>query len=166
MDRERHLARELRMELRERPRIGVIGAGSPSPEDLLRAEEVGRLVGAAGAILVCGGLGGVMEAAARGAREAGGFTMGLLPGTDHRAANPHIQLGVATGLGHARNALVAQNADVLIAVGGHYGTLSEIALGKVYGRPVVGLGSWKIDGVLEVTTAAAAVRQALELAAR
>jgi uncharacterized protein (TIGR00725 family) len=154
------------MEVRERIRIGVIGAGSPPPEDLARATTVGRLIGEAGAVLICGGLGGVMAAAAAGAAAAGGLTIGILPGEERADASPHIQVAIATGLGHARNALVALNADVLIAIGGRYGTLSELALGQVYGRPVLGLCSWEVEGVLLVATPEEAVQRALALARR
>jgi len=141
--------------------IGVIGAGRASAAGLEAAEEVGRLVAEAGAVLVCGGLGGVMEAACRGARRAGGFALGLLPGDDPAAANPYVSLAVPTGLGHARNVLVAQTAQVLIAVEGEYGTLSEMAIGRKLGRPVIALQSWPgLPGVDYVATP----RQAVELA--
>lgn len=141
--------------------IGVIGAGQASAAGLALAEEVGRLLAEAGAVLVCGGLGGIMEAACRGACQAGGATLGLLPGNDASAANPFVSLAVPTGLGHARNVLVAQTARVLIAVEGEYGTLSEIAIGRKLGRPVIALNSWPgLPGVDYVTTP----RQAVELA--
>jgi uncharacterized protein (TIGR00725 family) len=106
------------------------------------AETVGGAVAEAGAVLVCGGLGGVMAAACRGARAAGGTTVGLLPGEDRAAANPWVDVALPTGLGEARNALVVRAADALVAVGGGYGTLSEIALARKLGRPVVGLDTW------------------------
>jgi uncharacterized protein (TIGR00725 family) len=125
------------------------------------AEAVGRELAARGAVVVCGGLGGVMEAACRGAKEAGGHTVGILPGTDRSAANPFVDTAVPTGFGEARNALVVRAADALIAVGGGYGTLSEIALALKAGKRVVGLDSWDIDGVLAVADPAAAVAAVL-----
>jgi uncharacterized protein (TIGR00725 family) len=98
-------------------------------------------------VLVCGGLGGVMEAACRGAKEAGATTLGILPGTDRAAANPFVDVAVPTGLGEARNALVVRAADALVAVGGGYGTLSEVALALKAGKRVVGLGTWDVEGV-------------------
>jgi hypothetical protein len=126
---------------------------------------VGRALAEAGAVLVCGGLGGVMEAACRGAQEAGGTTVGILPGHDRADANPYVDVAVATGLGEARNALVVRAADALIAVGGEYGTLSEIALALKAGKPVVGIDSWDLDRIERADDAATAVRRALDLAA-
>jgi uncharacterized protein (TIGR00725 family) len=123
---------------------------------------VGREVAARGALLVCGGLGGVMEAACRGAKDAGGRTVGILPGTDRAAANPFVDIAIPTGLGEARNALVVGAADGLIAVGGGYGTLSEIALALKAGKRVVGLDSWDIEGVVAVGDPAAAVAAVLD----
>lgn len=111
------------------------------------AEAVGRGLAARGAVVVCGGLGGAMEAACRGAKEAGGMTVGLLPGLDRRDANPYVDVAITTGLGEARNALVVRAADTLIAVGGGYGTLSEIGLALRTGKRVVGLGTWEINGI-------------------
>jgi uncharacterized protein (TIGR00725 family) len=111
------------------------------------AEAVGRVLASHGAVVVCGGLGGAMEAACRGAKEAGGTTVGLLPGGDREAANPFVDVALPTGLGEARNALIVRVVDALVAVGGGYGTLSEIALALRIGKPVVGLGTWEIDGV-------------------
>ena len=127
--------------------MAVVGPGEASAEEAAAAEAVGRELARRGALLVCGGLGGVMEAACRGAREAGGPTLGILPGADRRQANPYVDVAVPTGLGEARNALVVRAADALIAVGGAFGTLSEIALALKAGKPVLGLGSWEIDGV-------------------
>jgi len=122
--------------------IAVVGPGDASPDELAAAEDVGALVAEARCGLVCGGLGGVMEAACRGARSRGGLTLGLLPGTDRDAANGWVVVAVPTGLGEARNALVVRAADAVIAVGGGWGTLSEIALALKAGLPVVGLGTW------------------------
>jgi uncharacterized protein (TIGR00725 family) len=122
---------------------------------------VGRGLAARGAVVVCGGLGGVMEAACRGAREAGGLTVGILPGTDRAAANAFVEVAIPSGLGEARNALVVSAADALIAVGGGYGTLSEIAFALKAGKRVVGLDSWDIEGVVAATDPAAAVAAVL-----
>jgi len=122
-------------------RIGVIGSSRSSPEGARLAEAVGGLLGRAGAILVCGGLGGVMEAAARGAAAVGGLTVGLLPGTQAEDANPYIALPLPTGLSYARNILVVRASQALIAIEGSYGTLSEIALALALGVPVIGLNA-------------------------
>jgi uncharacterized protein (TIGR00725 family) len=129
--------------------VAVIGAGEAGPDLVALAEEVGRLVAEAGAILVCGGLGGVMEAAARGARSAGGTTLGILPGHERRAANPYLDIVVTTGTGHARNLAVVSSGDAVIAVGGAWGTLSEIGLAATLGRPVVLLHSWQLRRALD-----------------
>ncbi len=153
-------------EIRQRARIGVIGGARPKPGFEDQAREVGRLIAEAGAVLVCGGLSGVMTAAARGAREAGGLTIGILPGVSAGDANPYIDVAVPTGLGYSRNSLVAMNADALIAVDGEFGTLSEIAYGNIFGKPVVGLGTWKVKGVVPAESPEEAVRAALRLAGR
>lgn len=128
-------------------RIAVIGGGSASAEELEAARRVGAALAEAGAVLVCGGLGGVMEAAAEGARSAGGLTVGLLPGESPAAANAAITLPLATGLGEARNALVVRGAEAVIAVGGEWGTLSEIALARKMGREVVTMGRPPAEGL-------------------
>src|SRR3954453_18071791 len=143
------------------PYVAVVGPGEATPEQIATAEEVGRLLAERGAVLVCGGLGGVMEAACRGAKEGGGRTVGILPGGDRAAANPHVGVVIATGLGEARNALVVRAADALIAVGGAYGTLSEIALALKAGKPVLGVRSWEIEGVVPAESAEEAVEEAL-----
>jgi len=126
--------------------VTVVGRGGPdvAAEILEAAEAVGRAVGDAGAILVCGGRDGVMEAACRGAKEAGGLTVGILPGLDRSEANAFVDVAVPTGMGEARNALVVRAADAVIAVDGGYGTLSEIALALVAGTPVVGIATWEL----------------------
>ncbi|MBK9710347.1 MAG: TIGR00725 family protein [Kouleothrix sp.] len=129
---------------RPQPIIAVCGAGQCSPDLAGLAEAVGRGIAQAGATLVCGGLGGVMAAACRGARAAGGITVGILPGADPRAANPDVLVPIATGMGEARNALIVRSADVVIAIGGEYGTLSEIALARKIGRAVIGLRTWEL----------------------
>ncbi|HKB14714.1 MAG TPA: TIGR00725 family protein [Planctomycetota bacterium] len=140
-----------------KPLIGVIGASRPSAEEAALAEAVGRAIGRAGAILLCGGLGGVMEAACRGAKEAGGLTVGILPTEDPADANPYVDIPVATGIGEARNAIVARAPDALVAVGGGYGTLSEIALALKGGKRVVGLRAPAVEGILPARTAEEAV---------
>ena len=144
------------------PYIAVIGPGDATPEQVAHAEAVGRGLAEAGAVVVCGGLGGVMAAACRGAKDAGGTTVGILPGDDRSQANAYVDVAIATGLGEARNALVVRAADALVAVGGEYGTLSEIALALKTGTPVVGIGSWAIDGVVTAADAGEAVRRALQ----
>ena len=137
----------------DRPvRIAVIGAGDATSEDVACAESVGRLVGERGAVLICGGLGGVMEAAARGCTRAGGLTIGILPGREASGANPWIRLPLATAMGEGRNVLVVRSAEAVIAVGGSWGTLSEIALARKIGRPVILLGMPPAEG-LDVTLA-------------
>ena len=151
------------------PYIAVVGAGEASADHLAGAEQVGRELASAGAVLVCGGLGGVMEASCRGARSAGGTTLGILPGADRAAANPWVDVAVATGLGEARNALVVRASDAVVAVAGEFGTLSEIALALKAGKPVIGLGTWELgrdpdpivrarDGTHAAALALAAVR--------
>jgi uncharacterized protein (TIGR00725 family) len=152
--------------VRERACIAVIGAGTCDADQAALAEEVGRLLGRAGALVVCGGLGGVMEAACRGAKAEGGTTLGLLPGTDRREANPWIDVAVPTGLGEARNALVVRAADALIAIGGEFGTLSEIGFALKTGKPVIGLGTWELPqrpaAIARASSAAEAVALALD----
>jgi uncharacterized protein (TIGR00725 family) len=147
------------------PYIAVIGASQPTEEQEQAAEEVGRGLGGAGAIVINGGGPGVMAAASRGARDAGAVVIGLLPGDDRRAANEFVTLALPTGLGDLRNGLIVRAADAVVAVGGAYGTLSEIALALAAGVGVVGYDTWAIDGVELVDTPAAAVARALELAA-
>lgn len=152
--------------------MAVIGSASCSPQTAAVAEQVGRHIARRGAVLVCGGRGGVMEAACRGAKAEGGTTVGILPGTDRREANAYVDVPIVTGLGEARNAIVVRTADAVIAVRGGYGTLSEIGLALKMGRPVMGLGTWElcqqdrpVDGVHEVGTPEQAVEQALARAA-
>jgi uncharacterized protein (TIGR00725 family) len=128
---------------------------------LADAEAVGAELARRGAVVVCGGLGGVLAAACRGARAEGGVTLGILPGVDRADANEWVSVAVATGLGELRNGLVVRSADAVVAIAGEYGTLSEIALALKAGRRVVGLRSWEIPGVLPAGDAAAAVALAL-----
>lgn len=147
--------------------VGVIGASQASQEVLDRAEAVGRLLAKAGAILVCGGLGGVMEAAARGAKAEGGITVGILPGGAGSDANRYIDIAIATDMGQARNVIIAHTCDSLIAVAGGYGTLSEIAFGLNLGKPIIGLGSWQVDPAIQrAESAEDAVAKALAGAGR
>lgn len=149
-------------------RVSVIGASSSSEEEDRLAEEVGRALAEAGAVVVCGGLGGVMAAAARGAREAGGRTVGILPGDDAGAANRWIEIALPTGLGEVRNALVARSGEAVVAVGGSWGTLSEIAFARTAGRSVVTLGTPPAAGLAlpAADTAREAVALALDAARR
>jgi uncharacterized protein (TIGR00725 family) len=132
------------MELRSRIRIGVVGAAFCTPDVYALAREVGALIGRNGAILICGGRGGVMEASARGAKEAGGITIGILPGDSAAEANPFIDIPIVTDLGNARNSINVLTSQVIIAIHGSYGTLSEIALALKCRIPVVGLGTWDL----------------------
>ena len=150
------------MELKKRIRIGVIGGSKPDAKSRQVAFEVGQLIAEKGAILICGGLSGVMEAASRGAKQAGGLTIGILPGNAPQDANAYIDIAVATGLGYGRNSLVAMNSDVIIAVDGRYGTLTEIAYGSIYGKKIIGLGTWDIEGVIKAESAEEAVNLALK----
>jgi len=134
------------------PYVAVVGPGEASPDELHAAEEVGAGLAAAGAVVVTGGLGGVMEAACRGARSRRGRTLGILPGDDRDAANGWVEIAVATGIGELRNGLVVRAADAVVAIGGGHGTLSEVALALKLGRPVVGLGTWQVHGVDHVST--------------
>lgn len=148
--------------------IAVIGGRDPSAEALAAAEAVGRALARDGHTLICGGLTGVMEAACRGAREAGGHTIGLLPGEDPREANAWVEFVLPTGLGVARNALVARAGAAVIAIGGSYGTLSEIAFALQFGRPVVGLATWPLEDLhgRRPIVPAQTPEQAVELAVR
>ena len=142
--------------------IAVVGPGVRADEaELALAEEVGAAVAEAGAGLVCGGLGGVMEAACRGAKSRLGRTLGLLPGDDRSAANGWVDVAVPTGLGELRNALIVRSADAIIAIGGGPGTLSEIGFALKTGTPVVGLGTWDIDGRVQAADPADAVARAI-----
>ena len=146
-----------------RPYVAVIGPSEATSAEVAHAEEVGRVLATRDAVVVCGGLGGVMEAVARGAAAAGGTVVGILPGADRRDANEHVTVALTTGMGEMRNALVVRAADAVIAVGGAYGTLSEIAFALRTGVPVVGIGTWDLDDVVDAPDAPAAVELALEL---
>jgi uncharacterized protein (TIGR00725 family) len=143
--------------------VAVVGPGDASARQAEAAEQVGRGLAQAGAVVVCGGLGGVMAAACRGAAQAGGTTIGILPGNERGAANEWAQVVIPTGMGEMRNALVVRAADAVIAVGGAYGTLSEVALALKTGVPVVGLETWPIEGIVAASSADDAVSRALAL---
>jgi uncharacterized protein (TIGR00725 family) len=144
--------------------VSVIGAGSCSPDIYKTAEKVGSLIAQRGAVLVTGGLHGVMEAASKGARDAGGITVGILPGSEKNDANKYVMIPITTGLSHARNVIVVRSSDAVIAVSGEYGTLSEIAIALKLGKPVVGIQTWEnIEGVISVATPEEAVKKAFEL---
>lgn len=125
--------------------IAVVGDGQCDAATAAEAEAVGRTLAEAGATVVCGGLGGVMEAACRGAKSAGGTTIGILPGLDRRSANPYVDMPIVTGMGQARNLIVVRTGQAVVAVHGRYGTLSEIAHALKAGLPVVGLGTWELS---------------------
>ena len=155
-------------------RIGVIGPSEATAELCSLAGDVGRLIAEAGAILICGGGGGVMEAASKGAKSAGGITVGIIPGTNENEANRYIDIPIITGMGHGRNIINVWSSDAVIAIGGGYGTLSEIALALRTNKPVIGLSTWdfSVQGTrepahyLKVRTAKEATNSALELAAQ
>ena len=149
--------------------VAVCGASEATPEEDARAEEVGRRLAEAGAIVICGGLGGVMDAAARGVEAGGGTSIGLLPGDERAGSSEHLTVALPTGMGEMRNALIVRAADVVIAIGGEWGTLSEIALAMRTGKRVVGLHTWEpvrggkpAVGILRAQTPEEAVRLALE----
>jgi uncharacterized protein (TIGR00725 family) len=152
--------------------IGVIGGSEVSPEVAAQAEEVGREIARRGGTLVCGGLGGIMAAACRGATDAGGLTIGILPGDSRTAANPCVRIPIVTGIGYARNVAVVRTSQAVIAVDGSYGTLTEIAYALQAGIPVVGLGTWRVslddnddDAIHRAATPIEAVAKAFSLIA-
>ncbi|SHI73856.1 hypothetical protein SAMN02745165_00722 [Malonomonas rubra DSM 5091] len=144
-----------------KPIIGVIGGASPSEKGLVLAYDVGRLIAQNNAVLVCGGLGGVMASASQGCAEAGGEVLGILPGSSAESANPYVTLPIATNMGHARNVIIAHTADVLIAIEGGYGTVSEIAISLKLGKTVVQLNR---DRIFSEAVMAVNSEQAVELA--
>ncbi|MCD6453009.1 MAG: TIGR00725 family protein [Dehalococcoidales bacterium] len=157
--------------MEQKPVIAVIGGNQPTPGEAKVAQEVGRRLAEQGAILVCGGLGGVMEAVCKGASDAGGTTIGILPGNNSKAANPYVQIPIVTGIGYARNVIVVKSSQVVIAIGGSYGTLTEIGHALQSGIPVVGLNTWSIarngkpdQSIIEAPNPAEAVDLALDLA--
>ena len=147
----------------ERKIIGVIGGSVAGPDVLGIAEETGRLIAKHGCCVICGGMSGVMEAVAKGAKEGGGTTIGILPHTDRHEANPYIDIPIATGIGEGRNLVIIRTADILIAIDGEYGTLSEIAFALKMKKPVIGLNTWDIPGVIKAGTPIEAVGMAVEI---
>ncbi|MFH2107925.1 MAG: TIGR00725 family protein [Chrysiogenia bacterium] len=146
-------------EFASKKRIGLIGGSSPAVRHLQIAETMGRLIAENGFLLVNGGLKGVMEASARGAKTHGGWVIGILPGKSTQETNRFTDIAIPTGLGYLRNALVVMNSDVLVAINGAYGTLSEIAYAQVYGKKVFGIETWDIPGVIAVESTQAAMQQ-------
>lgn len=143
--------------------IAIIGAGIADDTTLKISEEVGRLIAKKGAVLICGGLGGVMEAASKGACIEGGIVVGILPQNHKKDANPFVDIPIVTGFGDGRNVIIVRSADVIIAIGGEYGTLSEIAFGLKMGKPVIGIGTWDIKGVIKAKNAEDAVDKAFKI---
>ncbi|MFH0931816.1 MAG: TIGR00725 family protein [Candidatus Zixiibacteriota bacterium] len=158
--------KEVKKELKEEGKkvfIGVIGAGTCSKKIYTTASEVGKYIAKAGAILVCGGLGGVMEGAAQGAKENGGTTIGIIPGENREEANPYIDFPIVTGFGEGRNLMVTRSSDVIIALPGKYGTLSELAFCLKLGKPVISLSTWDVsDRIIKAKDPKEAVKLALE----
>ena len=153
--------------------IAVIGTRKPSPEEGQLAQEVGRELAKNGIALICGGLGGVMAEACRGACAEGGLTIGVIPGDDRKSANPHVRIAIVTGIGYARNVIIIRSAQAVIAVGGGYGTLTEIGYALDAGIPVIGLKTWKISrnnqvdkSIIRADNAKQAVSKALKLIKR
>jgi hypothetical protein len=140
-------------------KIGIIGGSAPAPKHLHVAEEMGRRIAENGFVLVNGGLKGIMEASARGAKAGGGWVIGILPGKSAQEANPFTDIAIPTGLGYLRNALVVLNSDCLVAIDGSYGTLSEIAYTQIYGKKVFGIETWDIPGVVPVSSAQEAMER-------
>ena len=132
--------------------VSVIGGSKIDQEVEQLALEVGQIVAKLGAILVCGGLGGAMQAVSKGAKKAGGLTIGLLPGNDKKDANQYIDIALPTTIGFARNAMVAASADIIVALPGSHGTSCEISYGMVYKRPIIDLGNWDMDGMIKINS--------------
>jgi uncharacterized protein (TIGR00725 family) len=151
------------MDLKGR-KIGIIGAGIVDKEIYEIAYQVGKLLAERGAIIYTGGLGGVMEAASRGAYEAGGITVGILPGHKYEDANPYVKIPVLTDMGHARNIILVRSVEIVVAIAGGYGTLSEIAIALKMWKPVIGLKTWEnIPGVIYVSSPEEVVKKIFEL---
>ena len=144
--------------------VAVVGPGEAEADVTAAAEQVGRELAGRGAVVVTGGRGGTMEAACRGASQAGGLTVGILPGPDRSAANDWLTVSLPTGMGELRNGLVARAGDAVIALGRGYGTLSEVGFALKLGRPVIGLGTWEVEGVVAAEDPVDAAERALSLA--
>lgn len=144
--------------------IGVIGAGDAGAEDLEMAQAVGEEIASNGYTLLCGGMGGVMEAASKGAKSRGGTCIGILPGKSKNECNPYIDYSIVTAMGHARNVIVVGSCDAIIAIGGSFGTLSEIAFALRLEIPIIGLNTWDVSSdIKKAETPKEAVRMAIEL---
>jgi uncharacterized protein (TIGR00725 family) len=153
------------------PYVAVVGPNDATQTEIDQAEAVGAGLARAGAVLVCGGLGGVMHAAARGAEKAGGVSIGILPGDDRDPGSPHLTVAISTGMGETRNAVIVRTSDAVIAISGEFGTLSEVAFALKLGKPVVGLGTWElskrgrpVEAITRVETPEETVAEALRLA--
>jgi len=149
--------------------IAVVGGSECTGKEWELARDTGREIARRQGTLICGGGSGVMEAASEGVREEGGVALGILPGSDHRLGNRHLNFSIATGLGEARNAIIARSADAVIAIGGEYGTLSEIALALKMGKPVIAINSWRLEPprkTEQIITGAASAQEAVERAFR
>ncbi|MFL5735736.1 MAG: TIGR00725 family protein [Actinomycetota bacterium] len=154
-----------------RPYVAVVGPNDATQAELDQAEAIGAGLAGAGAVLVCGGLGGVMHAAARGCERSRGVSIGILPGDDRDPGSPHLTVAISTGMGETRNAIIVRTSDSLIAVSGEFGTLSEVAFALKLGKPVIGLGTWElskagkpVDAIHRVETPEEAVAEALRRA--
>jgi uncharacterized protein (TIGR00725 family) len=150
--------------------IGVIGASQPPEELLPIAEKVGEEIGKRGGVLICGGMGGIMESACKGAKSEGGITVGILPTMTRDSANPYIDIPIVTGMGYARNIIVVLSSEAIIAIGGAYGTLTELAFALHFNIPVVGIRTWRaeseyteVKGIIYVDEPEEAVRMAMEM---
>jgi hypothetical protein len=155
------------------PYIAVVGPHDATQTELDQAEAIGAGLGRAGAVLVCGGLGGVMHAAARGCERVGGTSIGILPGDDRDPGSTHLTVAISTGMGETRNAIIVRTSDAIVAISGEFGTLSEVAFALKLAKPVVGLGTWElakrgraVDAIVRVETPEAAVEEALRRAKR
>ncbi|MFL5766662.1 MAG: TIGR00725 family protein [Actinomycetota bacterium] len=153
------------------PYVAVVGPNDATRMELDQAEAIGEGLARAGAVLVCGGLGGVMHAAARGCEKTGGVSIGILPGDDRDPGSPHLTVAVSTGMGETRNAIIVRTSDVIVAISGEFGTLSEVAFALKLGKPVVGLGTWElskrgrpVEAITRVESPTEAVEESLRLA--
>ncbi len=146
------MTNSIRSDLALRKRVGIIGGNLPDAVSLKNAEQMGELIAKNGYILVNGGMKGVMEASARGAKSANGIVIGILPGKSRDDCNSYVDIAIPTGLGYMRNPMVVLNSDIVVAIDGSYGTLSEIAYTQIYNRTVFGLNTWNIKGVIPLST--------------
>ncbi len=152
------------MKNNRKPQIAIIGRGQCSRDEAKIVAETAKLLAENGCRIICGGLGGTMEAAARGAKEGGGETVGIIPGKDNSSASPYIDVVISSGMGEARNMLIVRSADIVIAFPGKYGTLSEIAFALVENKPIISLGSWDIaPEIIKATSPQEVVKIAMEI---